>query len=131
MRTAAQLVAGGALTALVTALAGGLSPTVGALVLGVWTAVIATAQNGLEAAGKIPTLLPTPGLVPSVAPLASKTVATVETAVDQTGGAVGEIEGTVTGTGGELVGEVVDVDAATPPAGGVADVEPKPASTTQ
>jgi len=63
-RTVVQLVAGGALTALISAAAGGLTPTVQALIMGAWTALVAAAQNGLEAAGTIPTLLPTPPLIP-------------------------------------------------------------------
>jgi hypothetical protein len=59
-RTILQLVAGGALTALISAAAGGLSATSQALVLGAWTALVAAAQNALEAAKKIPVLLPTP-----------------------------------------------------------------------
>lgn len=58
-RTLVQLAAGGALTGLIAVIAGGLSPTVQALLMATWTALVAAAQNGLEAAGKIPTLLPT------------------------------------------------------------------------
>lgn len=100
-RTVVQLAAGGALTALVTALAGGLSPTVAGLVLGAWTALVAGAQNSLESAGKIGVLLPTSGLVASAT--SSQTEATVSAAVTGTG----EIEGTVTDLAGGVVGEVV------------------------
>lgn len=106
IRTAVQLVAGGALTALVTAVAGSLAPGTAALVLGAWTVVVATAQNGLEAGGKIPALLPTPGLVPSVGAV-TKAVGTVETTVDQVGGVIGDVEGVVTDTAGDLLGEVL------------------------
>ena len=68
-------------------------------------------QNYLETAGKIPVMLPTPGMVPSTGALAGqKTVGTVETTVEQLGGAVGEITGTVEGLEGELLAEVRDVD---------------------
>lgn len=105
-RSAIQLIAGGALTALVTAVAGGLSPTTAAIVLGAWTVVVAVAQNTAETAGKIPVLLPTPGLVPSVAPVLTPVVGTVETAVEQIGDSVGDVTGTVTDIAGGLIGEV-------------------------
>ncbi len=59
IRTILQLVAGGGLTALVSALAGGLDPSVQGIVLGAWTTAIAFAQNALESVGTIPVLLPT------------------------------------------------------------------------
>ena len=99
IRTAIQVAAGGALTALVTAAAGGLAPGTQALIMGAWTAVVAFAQNSLEAAGKIPTLLPTPAVV--VGPDA-EAVATVEASADQ----AGEIVGEVVDTAGAVVGEV-------------------------
>ena len=58
-RTVLQLVAGGALTALVSAIAGGLPAATQGFVMAAWTALVATAQNTLETAGKIPTVLPT------------------------------------------------------------------------
>lgn len=60
VRTILQLVAGGALTALVSAIAGGLTPATQGTVMAAWTALVAFAQNSLETAGKIPTVLPTP-----------------------------------------------------------------------
>lgn len=104
-RTLLQLVAGGALTAAVNQFADGLSANTKAYVLAAWTVVITLAQNTAETAGLIPTLLPTPGVVPSVGAV-TQTVATVETTVDQTGGAVGDVEGTVTDQAGDLLGEV-------------------------
>ncbi|HEV7534726.1 MAG TPA: hypothetical protein VGP90_03775 [Acidimicrobiia bacterium] len=58
-RTILQLMTGGALTALVSAVVGGLSPSTQATVMAVWTTLVAFAQNSLETAGKIPTILPT------------------------------------------------------------------------
>lgn len=110
-RTAVQLIAGGALTALVTAVAGGLNPQTAALVLGAWTVVVAIAQNVAETAGKVPVLLPTPGLVPSVGKPLERAVGTVETTVDRVGDAVGGVAGTVEDVAGGLLGEVVDVDS--------------------
>jgi hypothetical protein len=107
VRTAVQLIAGGALTALVTAVAGGLSPSTAAVVMAAWTVVVAAAQNGLEASGRIPALLPTPGLVPSAAPVVAPVVGTVETAVDKVGETVGDVSGIVQDTTGKLLGEVV------------------------
>lgn len=64
IRTLAQLAAGGALTALVAALAHGLSPNVEGVVLAAWTALVAGLQNTAEAKGLIPTLLPTVTQIP-------------------------------------------------------------------
>lgn len=58
VRTVLQLVAGGALTALIAALVSGLAPGSTALWMGLWTTVVAFAQNTLEAKGTIPTILP-------------------------------------------------------------------------
>lgn len=62
LRTLLQLVAGGALTALVAVLAHGLSPGAEAIIMAGWTALVAAAHNTLEASGAIPVLLPTPPL---------------------------------------------------------------------
>lgn len=59
IRTALQLIAGGGLTALVALLADGLSPYWSAIVLAANTVVVTGIQNYLEAAGTIPTILPT------------------------------------------------------------------------
>lgn len=63
VRSLLQLAAGGALTGLVSAIAGGLSPATQAVIMAAWTAVVAAIHNGLEAAGTIPILLPTVPLV--------------------------------------------------------------------
>ena len=109
-RTVAQVAAGGALTALVTAVAGGLAPTTQALVMGAWIAFVAFSQNWAETGGRIPVLLPTPGLVPSAGPGAAVAVGTVDAVAEKVGDAVGEVTGTVQSLSGELLGEVVDVD---------------------
>jgi len=62
-RTVLQLATGGALTGLVNAIAGGLSPSTQTTIMAAWTALVAFAQNSLETAGKIPTLLPTSAAV--------------------------------------------------------------------
>lgn len=97
-RTVIQVAAGGALTALVTAIAGQLDPAVQGIVMGAWVALIAFAQNYAETAGKIPTLLPSPGLVVG----ADTVVATVDAAADT----AGDITGDVVDTAGDVVGEV-------------------------
>lgn len=98
-RTVVQVAAGGALTALVTALAGGLAPTIQGIVMGAWIAFVAFSQNWAEGASKIPILLPTPSLIPGPAAAA---VATVEATADQ----AGEIVGDVLDTGGDVVGAI-------------------------
>ncbi len=57
-RTLLQVVASGAMTALIAAIAGGLQATTAAVVLAGWTVVVTYVQNALEGAGAIPTLLP-------------------------------------------------------------------------
>lgn len=99
-RTIAQVIAGGALTALVTEIVGGLPPATQGLVMGAWVAVVAFVQNWAETAGAIPTLLPTPAVV--VGPVGGAAVATVEAVADETG----DIAGDVLDTAGEVVGTV-------------------------
>lgn len=110
-RTVVQTIAGGGLTALVTVLAGGLSPQASVLIMAMFTALAAMAQNYLETGGTIPTLLPTPGLV--VGPVA-ETVATVDAVVDSTG----DIMGDVLDTGGDIIGEITGQTVEDPEKGG-------------
>lgn len=100
VRTLVQTIASGGLTALVTLMAGGLSPSSSVLLMAIFTAVVALAQNYLETSGRIPTLLPSPGLV--VGPVADVAVATVEATADVAGGIVGE----VLDTAGDVIGVV-------------------------
>lgn len=102
-RTVAQIAAGGALTALVTAIVGGMDPTTQGVVLGAWTAIIAGLQNWLETGGRIPTLLPTPSLV--IGPTAGA-VATVDAEADETGDITGEVHDTAGAVVGEVVGQL-------------------------
>jgi len=111
VRTLLQTVAGGGLTALVTVISGGLSPSYQTILMALFTAAVALAQNYLETAGKIPTILPTPAVV--LGPTADIAVGTVTAGAD-TAGAVtgsvldtaGDVVGEVTGTVGKLVGGV-------------------------
>lgn len=100
LRTIAQVIAAGGLTTLVTAIAGGLSPQMSAMVIGAFTALVAFCMNWAEGAGKIGVLLPTPALITGPA---SDAVATVEATADH----AGEIVGDVLDTTGDIVGEVV------------------------
>lgn len=54
IRTFAQLIAGGALTGLVSLFTGGLTAQQATLVLAVWTVVVTYVQNLLEDTGAIP-----------------------------------------------------------------------------
>lgn len=110
VRTALQLVAAGALTAAVNTFADGLAPNVKIYVLAGWTVAVSLAQNALETSGKIPALLPTPGLVPSAGALAGRAVGVVETTVDTVGDAVGDVEGIVEDSAGGLLGVVLPAD---------------------
>lgn len=105
-RTLLQMAAAGSLTAVVDLVAHGLSPAAAGAVLVVWGVVVTFLHNYAETAGKIPVILPTPGLVPNVAPLASRAVGVVETAIDQVGDTVGDVTGVVTDLAGGLLGEV-------------------------
>lgn len=109
VRAIVQTIAAGGMTALVVAIAGHLDPATEAVVLGANLALITFLHNFLETAGKIPVLLPTPGIVPSIGAVAGKAVGTVETAVDRVGDAVGDVEGVVTDLGGDLLGEVTNL----------------------
>lgn len=107
LRTVAQVVAGGALTALVTALAGGLDPSTQGVVMGAWIAFVAFSQNWAEGAGKIGVLLPTPSLISGPE---TGAVASVEAAADKGGTITGDVvdpEGAVVG---EVTGQVTPDD---------------------
>lgn len=109
-RTVIQIVASGGLTAAVDAIAGGLDGELRAVVAAVWLVVVTFAQNSLETSGKLPVLLPSPGLVPAATKVVTPAVGPVEATAEKVGEAVGEVTGTVESVTGELLGEVVDVD---------------------
>lgn len=114
IRTAVQVIASGGLTAAINVLAGGLSPNAKVLIGAGWLLVVTFAQNSLESAGKIPTLLPSPGLVTTVAGGAvAQVVGTVDAAADVVGGTVGDVTGVVSDLSGGLLGEVVGVEPET------------------
>jgi hypothetical protein len=92
---------------LIDAITGTFQPQVGVAVAFVLKIVFAYLQNYAETAGKIPVLLPTPGLVPSAGPVLTPAVGVVETAVDTAGDVVGDVEGIVEDVTGTLIGEVL------------------------
>lgn len=102
-RTLLQVVAAGGLTALVDALAEDLDPTAQLAIAAGWLLVVTFAQNTLETAGKLPVLLPSPGLVTDTAGGAVTTaVGTVDAVVE----APGRVVGPVLDTAGRVVGGV-------------------------
>jgi hypothetical protein len=102
LRSLLQVAAGGGLTALVALVADGLSPGAAVAITVAWGAIVAFLHNYLEAAGKIPVLLPTAALVPVAA-----TVSAVLAPVAGTVTAVADAAGTVTGVVADLAGDVV------------------------
>jgi hypothetical protein len=74
IRTLLQVIASGGLTALVSAIAGGIEPATAAIFMAAWTVIVTYTQNALEGTGTIPTLLPSPqagvAATPLVAPKA-------------------------------------------------------------
>jgi putative Mn2+ efflux pump MntP len=105
----AVLAAGGA-TAVIELVVDSVNPAYGVVMAFAFKILIAYAQNYLETAGKIPVLLPTPGLVPSVGAGAAVAVGTVDAVAEKVGEIIGEVTGTVQSTTGELMGVVRDVD---------------------
>lgn len=74
-RTLLQVIASGAMTALVSAIAGGLEASTAAIVLAGWTVAVTYVQNALEGTGAIPTLLPSPTPGEAKPPIVAKRVA--------------------------------------------------------
>jgi polysaccharide pyruvyl transferase WcaK-like protein len=113
-RSILQLVAGGALTALVAALAHGLSPDVEAVVMAAWTVLVALLQNTAETKGIIPVVLPTAGLVTTTAGGAvTSAVGTADTVVQAGGQVVADVVSTAGKVVGGIAGPVGDLGAGT------------------
>jgi len=111
-RTLLQLIAGGALTALVAALTNGLSPDVEGVVMAAWTVLVAFLHNYGETAGIVPAILPTPGLVTTSAGGAvSKVVGSVDTVVQAGNQVVGDVVSTTGKVVGGIAGPVGDLGA--------------------
>lgn len=108
-----QVVAAGGATALVTMLTGHLNPELAVAVAFAFKLLVTFAQNTAETAGKIPVVLPSPGLVTTTAGGAvSKVVGTVDTVAEGAGQVVGDVVDTagkvvggIAGTAGGLTGE--------------------------
>lgn len=107
LQAVAAVAAAGGTTALIDVVAGSVDPALGVTLAFAFKVLFAFLMNWAETAGKIPVLLPTPGIVPSVAPVATRAVGTVETTVDMVGDAVGDVTGVVEDTTGTLLGEVI------------------------
>lgn len=114
-RTVMQVVAAGGATVLVNHLADGMGETAKLSVLLGWLLVVTFAQNALETAGRVPVMLPSPGLVVTKAAgaVVDKAVATVPAVatdvgatIDGTTGVFTEVAGPVIDTAGETVGSV-------------------------
>lgn len=114
LQAIAAAASGGGSILLIDAITGNFEPTIGVIVAFVMKIVFTYLQNYLETAGKIPVLLPSPGLVSAVldpvtgatldkTPLVAPNVgATVDALSDKTGA----VAGAVTDLTGNVVGEV-------------------------
>lgn len=101
-----QVIAAGGATALVTMLTGHLNPELAVAVAFAFKLFVTFAQNTAETAGKIPVVLPSPGLVTTTAGGAvSKVVGTVDAVTEETGQVVGD----VLNTAGVAVGGIAGV----------------------
>ena len=107
LQAVAAVAAAGGTTALIDAVTGSVQPELGVTLAFVFKILFAFLQNWAETAGRMPVLLPTPGLVPSTGPVLTPAVGVVETAVDTAGEAVGDVEGIVEDVTGTLIGEVL------------------------
>lgn len=87
-----QVIAAGGATAVVTMLTGHLNPELAVTVAFAFKLLMTFAQNTAETAGKIPVVLPSPGLVTTTAGGAvSKVVGTVDAVTEETGQVVGDV----------------------------------------
>lgn len=97
------VVAGGGSYALLEVIVGSVSPVWGVMLAFAFKVLVAYAQNYLETCGKIPAMLPSPGLVTTEpGGLTGKVVATVDTALE----APGKVAGPVLGAAGNVLGAV-------------------------
>lgn len=104
-QAAVAIVAAGGATAVIGLVVDNVNPSVGVVLAFVFKILVAYAQNYLETAGRIPVLLPTPGLIPT-AEAADSALAPVTGAVEAVADTAGEVTGTVTDTTGSIVGKV-------------------------
>lgn len=106
LRSMLQLVASGALTAVVAAVAGGLTPGTAALVLAVWNVVVVAVQNGLEEKGVIPAILKPATVGPVVGEVVDAAGTVVAGVVGATAAVVEGVAGTVIDDLGDIVGGI-------------------------
>lgn len=103
------VVAAGGASLVIDLVVGHVDPVVGVVLAFVFKIMVAYAQNYLETAGKVPAMLPSPGLVTTTAGgLSGKVVATVDTVVETTEGAAAVV-GDVIDTAGKAVGAVTGI----------------------
>ena len=106
LRTVLQLVAGGGLAALISALSDGVSPVVAAILALAGTLAATTAQNLLEETGAIPAVFK-PVAVSEVVDTAGAVVGEVTGMVPAD---IEEVTGTVFSDAGKVVGGVDPID---------------------
>lgn len=107
LQSVAAIAAAGGATALIDLITGSVKPELGVVLAFVFKVLFAFLQNSLETAGKIPVVLPTPGIVPSAGGVVAKATGVVETTVEEVNGVVGDVTGVVTDLAGGLLGEVI------------------------
>lgn len=105
LQAALAIVAAGGATAVIDLVVDSVNPSVGIVLAFAFKVLIAYLQNYLETAGRIPVLLPTPGIV-STAAGADSALAPAVGAVEAVADVAGEVTGTVTDMAGGIVGTV-------------------------
>lgn len=107
LQSVAAIAAAGGATALIDLITGSVKPELGVVLAFVFKVGFAFLQNSLETAGKIPVVLPTPGIATAATgAVVAKATGVVETTVEKVGGVVGDVSGVVTDLTGGLLGEV-------------------------
>jgi hypothetical protein len=97
-------IGGGGAYAVIDLLVDSVNPAVGVVLAFVFKIIVSYAQNYLETRGKIPVMLPAPGLITTTT---GGTVGKVVGTVDAVATGAGEVVGQVLGNAGGLVGSVV------------------------
>jgi hypothetical protein len=117
VQVAIAVVGAGGATALLDALVDSVDPAVGVVLAFVFKVLIAYAQNTLESRGRIPVLLPSPGLVTTgtgtlqraVGAVVPQVEAAVQTTVEGVATTEQRIAGPVLDNAGRVVGAVTGV----------------------
>lgn len=111
LQAIAAVAASGGTVALIDLIAGSVNPSTGVILAFVFKVLFAFLQNWAETAGKIPTILPTPAIVPAaetVDAVVADVAGTVDAVVDEAGNVVGEVTDTAGTVVGEVTGSVVE-----------------------